>query len=111
MKFHKYECKILTEMPSLPTRSLAFYRALLQKKNGRMSTAHWQALDVMQTNFNKYVESNQMNQLSALAAEAGKRVGIATQMNTLWSLASAVRQKGPPFIGRESNHSCPRFAN
>jgi hypothetical protein len=75
----------------MPVLSLALFRLLFQHKNGKISNAHWHAVEALQSNFHGYSTDDAVfTPLTVLAKEAEEKTQYAMPSYRLWSLACTV---------------------
>jgi len=90
-RYHKFECHILKETPQLPPTSLALYRILCLDNEGKVPDGTWMAIQGLESSFDKYDETENMNDIMYIAIQAGTRIpGLKRGLQVVWPLACRV---------------------
>ncbi|TLD03186.1 uncharacterized protein PgNI_12400 [Pyricularia grisea] len=84
--FHKLECKaVLSEAPTMGPTTLAMYRLLLLKKDGRFTEMQWKALMQLESHFEEQHEDLR-NDILAKVHDWGRKMGTEVDFMTVWEL-------------------------
>lgn len=96
--FHKLECKaVLSEAPAMGPTTLAMYRLLLLKKDGRFTERQWKAIMQLESHFEEQNEDLR-NDILAKVHGWGRRMGTDVDFMTVWELLCIVGYSTPrPF--------------